>query len=258
MIKIVSSAAIPATLFYDIDASWTEALRERFAALGYKVTITAILLKAISIAQLAHPSCRTVMLPNGRLIQLNKIEAQFTVEKFVDEQPAVFFGSVKEPHKKALTEIGTELEAYAQQPIADVPQLAIEDRFSRFPWLLRQILIFVGMRIPQLRIRFMGATFGLSSLGKYGCRNLIAPAVITSMFCVGEVEERPVVVDGKIVAHPMLSLVLNFDHRVMDGAAAARFMQDTIDLLRGGLEEHVRDELKSLASTKELDFKPAV
>lgn len=160
MIKIVSSASIPATLFYDIDVSWTEALRDRYAALGYKVTVTAVLLKAIAIAQLAHPCSRTVMLPNGRLIQLNKLEGQFTVEKFVDEQPAVFFGSVKQPHKKAITEIGTELEAYAQQPIADVPQLAIEDRFSRFPWVLRQILIFLGMRIPQLRIRFMGATFG--------------------------------------------------------------------------------------------------
>jgi pyruvate dehydrogenase E2 component (dihydrolipoamide acetyltransferase) len=67
------------------------------------------------------------------------------------------------------------------------------------------------------------------------------------MFCVGEVEDRPVALDGKVEVRPQLSLVLNFDHRVMDGATAARFMKDIVDLLQGGLEEHVKAELVSLS-----------
>jgi pyruvate/2-oxoglutarate dehydrogenase complex dihydrolipoamide acyltransferase (E2) component len=248
MINTAGRASIPATLFYDIDVSWTEALRAKFAALGHKITVTAVLLKAIAIAQVAHPSSRTVMLPTGQLIQLNSLEGQFTVERFVGKQPAVFFGSIKRPDQKLMTDITRELHTYGTAPVEDVPQLEIEDRFSKFPWFVRQIMIFFGMRIPQIRLRFMGATFGLSSLGKYGCRNLISPSVITSVFCVGEVEDRAVVVEGKIVARPILSMVLNFDHRVMDGAAAARFMQDIIDLLHGGLEEHVREELAWLCS----------
>jgi pyruvate/2-oxoglutarate dehydrogenase complex dihydrolipoamide acyltransferase (E2) component len=248
MINTVGRASIPATLFYDIDVAWTEAMRSRFSELGHHITLTAVLLKAIAIAQVAHPNTRTVMLPSGRLIQLNKMEGQFTVERFIDGQPAVFFGTIKQPNKKAITEISKELHAYGNEPVANLPQLDVEERFNKFPGFLRQLLIYIGMRIPQLRLRFMGATFGLSSLGKYGCRNLISPSVITSMFCVGEVEERPVVVDGKIVVRPILSLVLNFDHRVIDGAAAARFMQDIINLLQGGLEEHVQEELEWLNS----------
>jgi len=251
MINTAGRAAIPATLFYDIDISWTEALREKFAALGQKITITAVLLKAIAIAQIKHPATRTVMLPGGQLIQLNKLQGQFTVERFVDEQPAVFFGAIKEPDQKPITDITKELQTYGSAPIEEVPQLRIESKFSKSPWLLRQLMIFVGMRVPQVRLRFMGATFGLSSLGKYGCRNLISPSVITSMFCVGEAEERPLVVNGKIEIRPMVSIVLNFDHRVLDGATAARFMQDIIELLRGGLEEYVRDELERLSSKNE-------
>ena len=248
MINLIGRASVPATLFYDIDVTWTEDIRAKFESLGCKVSITALLIRAIAIAQRKHPASRTVMLPNNKLIQLNDIEAQFTVERFVDEQPALFFGSVKEPDSKPIVEINEELRSYGKDAIDSVPQLDLENKFSQCPWFIRQIIIFVGSRIPEVRLKYMGATFGLSSLGKYGCRNLISPSVITSMFCVGEVEERPVAVKGKVEIHPILSLVLNFDHRVIDGAAAARFMNDIIELLQGGLESHLAEELASLAS----------
>jgi pyruvate/2-oxoglutarate dehydrogenase complex dihydrolipoamide acyltransferase (E2) component len=248
MIQFVARPSVPATLFYDIDMSWSEALRKKYNDAGHKVSITAILVKAIAIAQRKHPATRTVWLPNSKLLQLNQIEAQFTVERFIDEQPALFFGSVKKPELKPVIEINNELQSYASDPIESVPQMEIEHRFSKFPWFVRQIIIFLGMRIPKIRLEYMGATFGVSSLGKYGCRNMISPSVITSMFCVGEVKDRPVAVDGQVVIQPILSLVLNFDHRVIDGAAAARFVTDIIKLLQGGLEEYVKDELKSFGT----------
>jgi pyruvate/2-oxoglutarate dehydrogenase complex dihydrolipoamide acyltransferase (E2) component len=253
MIHLVARPSVPATLFYDIDMSWAEALRKKYNDAGQKVSITAILVKAIAIAQKNHPSTRTVWLPNSKLLQLNRIEAQFTVERFIDEQPALFFGAVKKPDLKPIIEINHELQSYASDPIESVPQMEIEHRFSKFPWFVRQIVIFLGMRIPKIRLEYMGATFGVSSLGKYGCRNMISPSVITSMFCVGEVKDRPVAVDGQVVIQPILSLVLNFDHRVLDGAAAARFVTDIIKLLQGGLEEYVKDEVNSLADSNSQD-----
>jgi pyruvate dehydrogenase E2 component (dihydrolipoamide acetyltransferase) len=96
----------------------------------------------------------------------------------------------------------------------------------------------------------------MSSLGKFGCKALIPPCVSTSTFGIGEVEERPVAVDGRVEVRPVLSLVLNFDHRVLDGGPAARFMQDVIHLLQGGLEEHVRDELDKLSSKNKSQTSP--
>jgi len=68
--------------------------------------------------------------------------------------------------------------------------------------------------------------------------------------CAGQVVERPIAVDGKVEIHPMLTLVLNFDHRVLDGATSARFINDIIDLLLGGLEKHVAEELQLLAAAQ--------
>ncbi|HEY9773523.1 MAG TPA: 2-oxo acid dehydrogenase subunit E2 [Planktothrix sp.] len=243
MISLVGRAAIPATLFYDVDATWAEMIRETLSNAGHRVTITALLIKAIAIAQRNHPTSRTQMLPNGKLVQFNNIEAQFTVERFINDQPGLFFGSIKQPDTKSLIDITEELRIYGSEPIEKVPQLEIEHRFSKYPRWLRQVILFFGMRYPSIRLRYMGATFGLSSLGKYGARNVISPSVITSMFCIGEVERRPKVVGDTITISPQLSIVLNFDHRVIDGAAAARFMADIIGLLEGGLETYIADEI---------------
>lgn len=56
----------------------------------------------------------------------------------------------------------------------------------------------------------------------------IAP--LTLITCVGGIVDRPVVRDGHIVARSMLPLTLSFDHAVVDGAPAARFVDTLRDL----------------------------
>jgi hypothetical protein len=246
LIKLIGRRAIPTYLVYDVDMTWAENLRKKFAVLGYKPTVTAILLKAIAIAQRAHPITRTLLLPTGRLVTLNSICAGVTVERSVKGQPAVFFGEIKEPDVKPITEISDELRSYSTDEFDTHKQLKTQNRFNNIPWLFRQLFLLFALRLPSLRLHYMGATFGLSSLGKFGCGSIFGPCASSSTFGIGEVEERPVVVNNKVEVRPVLSVVLAVDHRVMDGAPAARFMQDVIQLLQGGLEEYVLDELDKL------------
>jgi hypothetical protein len=250
MINVVGRGAIPTYLHYDVDMTWAESLRARLHKMGHKMTVTALLLKAIGIAQRAHPLSRTVVLPFGRTALFHKIIAGFTVERFVDESPAVFFGAIDQPDSKPLLEIASELKSYGEDDIESVPHLDIQDRFNGMPWLLRRFILWLGMRYPSVRLHFMGATFGLSSLGKFGCKTIVPPCVSTSTFGVGAVEQKAVAVEGRIEIRPIMSLVLNFDHRVIDGAPAARFMQDVVRLVQGDLEEYIVDELEKLNTTK--------
>jgi hypothetical protein len=246
MLELLGRRAIPVYMFYDIDMTWSENLRKKFAALGCKTSVTAILLKSIAIAQRAHPITRTALLPTGKLVLLNRIAAGFTVERLVKGEPAVFFGLIKEADSKPISQIARELQSYTSCEISENPELSIQDRFNNMPWLFRRIFLWFGLRFLGIRLKYMGATFGLSSLGKFGMKTGCAPSVSTSVFGVGQVEERPVAVDGKVEVRPILSLVLSFDHRVIDGGPAARFMQDVVQLLQGGLEAYVRDELEKL------------
>jgi pyruvate/2-oxoglutarate dehydrogenase complex dihydrolipoamide acyltransferase (E2) component len=235
-------------MFYDVDASWMENLRKKYNSKGHRVTATAILLKAIGIAQRTHPMSRTAPLPWGRTAILHDIVAGFTVERFVGSHPAVFFGAIDAPDTKPLETIAQELTEYGSEGFEKIEQLDVQHRFNNMPWVFRRFIIWLGLQFPAVRLRYMGATFGLSSLGKFGVRSLIPPCVSTSTFGVGCVEDRAVVRDGKIEIRPMFTLTLNFDHRVIDGAPAARFMKDIIELLEGGLEQYLpQEELTELS-----------
>lgn len=239
LIQLVKGKSVSAYLFIDIDMTWVEEMRKRLAAQGVKTTVTAFLLKAIGIAQHAHPNSRAVLLPWGQTMTMNRIVAGFTVEKFVDGEPAVYLGLINDPDQKSLGQISKELREYSQGTIPEVPQLAMEERFNRMPWLVRRLILLFGLAVPWIRFNFIGASFGLSSLGKQGMTAIIPPSVNTSIFGVGKVEDRPVVRDGQIVIRKMTTLTLNFDHRLIDGAPAAFFLTDVQRLLEGGLSEHI-------------------
>ncbi len=72
-----------------------------------------------------------------------------------------------------------------------------------------------------------GGTFTISNLGMFEVDSFtaIVNPPETCILAVGRIAERAVVVDGQIVARPMMNLCLSYDHCVIDGAPAARFLQ---------------------------------
>ncbi len=80
---------------------------------------------------------------------------------------------------------------------------------------------------------YTGATFTVSNLGMFGIEEftgIINPPE-AAILAVGSVEEQPVVEDGHVVARKRMRLTLSCDHRVVDGAAGARFLATLRDML---------------------------
>src|ERR1700733_12225916 len=239
LITIIARRTRPAYLFADIDVTAAEVLRSRLAAHGVKITITAILLKAISIAQLAHPDSRSFHLASGIRVTEKEPVAGFTVERTVEGEPVVFFAVIRAAHEKSLDAIGVELENYGKNRISKVPQLAKEIALTRFPWLLRQIGIWIGTRIAAIRRIVNPATFGLTSLGKLGVESLLAPTVSTCIFGVGSVEPRAVAMNGKVEVRKMMTLTLSVDTKVMNICDAGGMLNEIKELIESGLADHL-------------------
>ena len=83
-----------------------------------------------------------------------------------------------------------------------------------------------SIQVPELQ----GGTFTITNVGPLGGTALIAtinyPEV--AILGMGKVQEKPVVRDGQIVIRKMLPLTLAFDHRIADGADAARFVSEMV------------------------------
>jgi pyruvate dehydrogenase E2 component (dihydrolipoyllysine-residue acetyltransferase) len=78
-----------------------------------------------------------------------------------------------------------------------------------------------------------GGTFTISNLGSFGA-DAFTPIVNPpqcAILGVGRIVDKPVAVAGQVEIRPMLWLSLTFDHRIVDGAPAARFLQQLGDRL---------------------------
>jgi pyruvate dehydrogenase E2 component (dihydrolipoamide acetyltransferase) len=78
-----------------------------------------------------------------------------------------------------------------------------------------------------------GGTFTISNLGMFGVDafNAVVNAPQAAILAVGRIVDRVVPVDGRPEVRPVLALSLSCDHRVVDGARAARFLGELADLI---------------------------
>jgi pyruvate dehydrogenase E2 component (dihydrolipoamide acetyltransferase) len=76
-------------------------------------------------------------------------------------------------------------------------------------------------------------TFSITNLGMYNIdafNAIIAPPQ-AAILAVGRIADRVVAVNGQPVVRPMLTLTLSSDHRVVDGAQAALFLNDVAEAI---------------------------
>jgi pyruvate dehydrogenase E2 component (dihydrolipoyllysine-residue acetyltransferase) len=114
-----------------------------------------------------------------------------------------------------------------------VPVVHAADTLSLGAISARRREVAEAARARTLRLADVeGGTFTISNLGMYGIDafQAIVNAPQAAILAVGRIGERPVVLDGEVVARPVLTLTVSFDHRVVDGARGAEFL-DTLAAL---------------------------
>lgn len=115
-----------------------------------------------------------------------------------------------------------------------VPVLRDADRLS-FAEIERQIAVFAEKaRKNQLTLEdIRGGTFTISNGGVYG--SLLSTPILNGpqvgILGMHKIQERPVAVNGQVVIHPMMYVALSYDHRIVDGSEAVRFLVRIKELL---------------------------
>jgi pyruvate dehydrogenase E2 component (dihydrolipoamide acetyltransferase) len=79
----------------------------------------------------------------------------------------------------------------------------------------------------------MNGTFSITNAGVYGAINSSPVINVPEVAILGvhKIVERPVVKDGQIVVRPMMNAAIGFDHRVVDGELAVKFLRRVCELL---------------------------
>jgi pyruvate/2-oxoglutarate dehydrogenase complex dihydrolipoamide acyltransferase (E2) component len=189
-----------------LDADMTEVLarvaREREAT-GRKISITHAVLRAVALALREHPTVNGVVTEQG-------------VELWSQVNLGVAVNTVHGVVVPVLTHAdGRTLESLE----SEVARLAEGARAGKLP-----------------ASAYQRGTFTVSTLGATGIdwfTPVLNPPQV-AILGVGRVAQRAVVVDDMIVARPMMTLTLVFDHRALDGHPAGLFLSDVARRLGTG------------------------
>jgi pyruvate dehydrogenase E2 component (dihydrolipoamide acetyltransferase) len=189
----------PVTLTMEVDATALVALREQLKAsladsLGFNLGYNDLLIKLCARALREYPYVNA-RLDGETIIHLDAVHVGLAI----DTDRGLIVPHVSDADKKGLVEIAQDVRAMVERARTGRSSL---DELS-------------------------GGTFTITNLGMVDV-DAFTPIINypeTAILGVGRIKAKPVVVEGEIVVRQMVWLSLTFDHRLVDGAPAARFLQ---------------------------------
>jgi pyruvate dehydrogenase E2 component (dihydrolipoamide acetyltransferase) len=171
-------------------------MRAQLAEMGdqYKVSFNDIVIKGVALALAEHPEVNAHWL-NDKIRHFNRIHVAMAV--------AVEDGLI-------------------------TPVLFDADRLSL--WEISEKARDLAGRARERKLmpeEYTGATFTVSNLGMFGIDQFTA--IINppeaGILAIGGVEQKPVVIDGQLEVRERMRVTMSCDHRAVDGATGARFLQ---------------------------------
>jgi pyruvate dehydrogenase E2 component (dihydrolipoamide acetyltransferase) len=192
----------PVTLTTTADAVNLVNLRNQFKAAGGDnvPSYTDFLVKLTAVALAKHPL----------------LNARWEGEQIVTP-PDIHIGIAVD------TDAGLLVPVVRDVPVLGLRQLSARTRDLATRARARQLVA------DELR----GGTFTLTNLGAFDI-DAFTPIINypqCAILGIGRIERRPVVVGEQVVARDQVTLSLTFDHRIVDGAPAARFLQTLRSLI---------------------------
>ena len=190
-----------AVVSMDVDMSHVVELRRRLRERGVEVSYNAILIKAAAEALREFPILNSTL--RGDEI---RVWRRVNICVAIDTPKGLVAPVVKDADQRSLVELTEAVEDLAERARGE------------------------GLRREDLK----GGTFTITNLGMLGVdrfQPIINPPQ-AAILAVGRITERAVVEEGKVVVRPMATLSLAFDHRIVDGAPAARFLRRIREILQ--------------------------
>lgn len=194
------------TNFDDADVTELERIRQSskndYSANGIKLTSLPFVIKSVAMSLRKHPVVNAAIdVENERIVYKNYVHVGIAV----DTDRGLVVPSIRDADKLSISEIARQLSA-------------VSDKVRNGDFTM-----------DDLR----GGTFTISNLGAIGgtYSTPIVNVPEVAILLVGRSRQLPVVVNDQVVVRLMMPLSLSYDHRLVDGASAARFLNDVISYL---------------------------
>jgi pyruvate dehydrogenase E2 component (dihydrolipoamide acetyltransferase) len=203
------------TQFDEADVTVLNDLRKKYSpayeAKGARLTLTSFVLKAVANTLKKHPAFNTSF---DEIANEIVFKEYFHLGLAVDTEAGLLVPAIRDVDKKDLVQLSKD--------IADVAAKARDRKLG----------------LEEMR----GGTFTISNQGGIGGGHFtpIINRPEVAILGLGRSVLKPVVREGKIEARLMMPITIAYDHRVIDGGAAARFTVDLVNAFQSFAEQDVK------------------
>lgn len=169
----------------------------------------------------------------NRLILFEEVDVSVPVEQSAEGRNEVLQAIIRAANRKSIQEIHDEIRQAQSKKLAETPLGRNIRWYVAVPAVLRHFIFRVMHSMPHL-VKKYGGTVGVTAVGMFG--NGAGWGVpfpgYTLTITVGGIVSRP---GGKAMQNrEHLCITISFDHDIIDGAPAARFVQRFKELLESG------------------------
>lgn len=194
------------TLYSEMDmTNLIEHRQHNFTPDGEKISFNAYFFAAVCKALREFPFVNSTLTENG-LVQIDKVNIGIAI----DTERGLVVPVLRDVGKRSLLDIHDALNDLVQRTLS-------------------------GKALPD---DFTDGTFTITNLGAYGVDSF-APIINppeAAILGVGRIKPKPVAIERVVSIRDMVTLSLSFDHRLMDGAPAARYLNRICQFLEDPVE----------------------
>ena len=216
-------------------------IREHEKNTGEKISFTAWLCKCIGQAASEFKEVHSMMMGKNKIIKFDDVDISITVEKTVNGNKSPMPLVIRKTNNKTIKQINDEIRAAQSEEVSGAAVLGTHDLkkkmkyYLSLPKFIRKFLIKRRLKDP-IKVKQLMGTIIVTSVGMFG--NLYGWLIPTTnhplAFGVGGITKKPGVVEEKIEIREYLTITVLFDHDVVDGAPATRFISRLGELIETG------------------------
>jgi pyruvate/2-oxoglutarate dehydrogenase complex dihydrolipoamide acyltransferase (E2) component len=216
-----------------------EAHKERT---GEALSFTGYLAYCLARAIDQDKSVQAFLKGRKQLMLFEDVDVDMLIERKIGAGKAPMVHVIRAANRKSFLEIHREIRRVQEEPVPPGKGMApFLKLLGSLPGPLVNLLVslmkFARRRNPARAVAQAG-TVGVTSVGMFargrGAGWGLAPAGHPVDLIVGGIAEKPAVVSGRIEPRQILHLTVAFDHDVLDGGPAARFVSKLVELIECG------------------------
>ncbi len=236
---VIASASVTREMntihfFSEVDISVPRGkIRRYHEEKGEKLSFTAYIVSCLAYTMKKYPEYNSFI--RGRhIIQLEDLTISVLVERLLEGERVPEPLGIEKADLKSYLEIHGEIRSAMNSENDTLGSLSGKSWIRLIPGFLLKLFIRIADKSISMNQKY--GKVAVTAPGMY-CREplwVIPHGSATVLVSVGSIISRPVQVDAELDSREHLCLTVSFDHNIVDGAPAGRFMNDFLGIVKSG------------------------